>query len=236
MQLPKMDPNPGKAARTFQNDPDLMSGELQHFLPDSALLYVISWFLGNPVHLRISRSRTTKYGDYRMPGKGLPARISVNQNLNRYDFLITLVHEMAHHEVFSNPYKTNGFSLFSRKRTRPKPHGEEWKEMYRLLMRPVMNTEVFPQEIMENLVNYFNNPRAAAGTSHHLATVLNRYNVPDGKEFIEDLPADTLFQIPGGRIFMKKEKLRKRYRCISLANKRAYLFSPVARVSRVGLD
>ncbi len=207
--------------------------DLSPFLPESAIDPVIAWFSENPVHLRISKSRSTKYGDYRAPVNGSPPKISVNHNLNKYDFLITLVHEMAHHEVYAEHTRSGGFTLFTRKKSRPKPHGKEWKDKYKALMLPYMHSGVFPPEILASLEKYFHNPRAAAGTSHHLAVVLNQYNDPDGKEFVEDLPLDAMFVIPGGRIFQKKEKLRKRYRCISLTNKRAYLFSPAARVSRL---
>jgi len=231
-----MDSKPGNRKHQSRREKDrgMMYLMLQDFVPESALGYIVSWFSEYRVHLRISKSRTTKYGDYRAPVNGLPPRISVNQNLNRYDFLITLVHEMAHHVVFDDYQKKNGFILFGRKKYRPKPHGSEWKNSYRHLMVPLMNSEVFPGEILGNLEKYFNNPKASTGASHHLAAVLSQFDAPDGKDFIEDLPPDCIFQIPGGRTFQKKEKLRKRYRCISLNNKRVYLFSPVARVSRIG--
>ena len=234
MQLPKMDAKSGNDTRALHHDQVLMLRELQNFPPEPALDFIVSWFISNPVQLRISRSRTTKYGDYRAQGQGLPPKISVNHNLNKFDFLITLVHEMAHHVVFETFNKKNGFVVFLRKKSRPKPHGKEWKDCYRTLMLPLMIPDIFPPEILTSLEKYFNNPRASAGTNHHLVTVLHQYNVPDGKEFIEDLPIDAIFQIPGGRTFLKKEKLRKRYRCISIATKRVYLFSPVARVSRIG--
>jgi SprT protein len=41
-------------------------------------------------------ARSSKLGDYRPPQRGLPHRISVNHNLNQHEFLITLIHEMAH--------------------------------------------------------------------------------------------------------------------------------------------
>ena len=51
--------------------------------------------------IRVSKPRKTKLGDYRRPGRPhQPHRISINGNLNPYAFLITLLHEWAHLEIY----------------------------------------------------------------------------------------------------------------------------------------
>ena len=103
-------------------------------------------------------------------------------------------------------------------------------EQFRLLMIPLLNTGIFPGDLLILLNDYFNNIRSSRRFNHDLSRLLRQYDRPDGHEFVENLPFDAVFSLPDGRSFQKKEKLRKRYRCICLSNNRIYLFSPLARV------
>jgi SprT protein len=210
--------------------PGLIPEELDPVLPDDSKGYIYSWFQSNPVHLRISKARSSKFGDYRAPLKQSPARISVNRNLNRFDFLITLVHEMAHHEVWAESKQPHLVFGIRKRMKRPLPHGKEWKNHYRQLMTPLMKESVFPAEVLHSIIRYFENPRSSSKANEHLVVALKKYDEPDGSVFIESLPVDTVFSLPSGKKFRKGEKLRKRYRCVCLDNRRTYLFSPVARV------
>jgi hypothetical protein len=191
---------------------------------------VLGWFEKYPVHFRIAASRTSKFGDYRAPLKSTPARISVNKNLNRYNFLITLVHEMAHHQVWADATSVGQYYPSGRRKRFPKPHGPEWKNTYRKLMEPLMTESVFPAEVLFYLRRYFVNPRSSSQSEHQLSTALKAYDEDDGTVLISSLAAETKFMLPGGRKFVKKEKLRTRFRCISLDNRKTYLISPGAKV------
>ena len=204
--------------------------DLRPFIPENSADFIFGWFHSNPVQLRISRARSSKFGDYRAPVKNLPARISVNRNLNPFDFLITLVHEMAHHEVWKESTKPIPGFLFPKRKRRPLPHGKEWKSQYRRLMQPLMTESVFPSDVLHHLEQYFENPRSSSKSNGHLVVALRKFDVPDGTVFIESLPINTVFALPSGRIFRKGEKLRKRYRCVCLDNRKTYLFSPMVRV------
>jgi len=204
--------------------------DLQTLIPENSIDYILNWFKVNPVHLRIAKARTSKFGDYRGPINNIPARISVNKNLNRFDFLITLVHEMAHHEVWvENNASGNIFDMFRRKR-RPRPHGQEWKNHYLSLMVPLLKDSIFPEDVLFHLVSHIKNPHSSSKSNEYLVGALNKYNEPDDSVFIESLAYGTIFRLPAGRIFRKQEKLRKRYRCVCFDNGRIYLFSPKARV------
>ncbi len=204
--------------------------DLQTFIPENSIGYILDWFQVHPVHLRISKVRSSKFGDYKLPVNKFPARISVNRNLNRFDFLITLVHEMAHHEVWTETSAGNsGFRIKLRKR-RPLPHGKEWKNHYLQLMKPLMKESIFPAEVLHHLVNHFENPGSSSKSNKYLVAALKKYDTPDDSVFIESLAFDTIFSLPAGRKFRKQERLRKRYRCVCLDNGRTYLFSPMARV------
>ena len=220
----------GDEAVKLKKDPRiLMRKVLEPHLPEESIGFIIDWLIDQKVQLRISNSRTSKLGDYRPPRSGTIPRISVNHNLNKYSFLITLVHEMAHHMVMKTMEVRYPVISFRRKK-RPKPHGKEWQSQYRNLMRPFMIPAILPQDIMEVMNLYLENPKASTTADQKLFRVLKRYDIPDGSEFLDRLPFDAVFHLSNGRSFRKKEKMRKRYRCISIDNGRTYLFNPMAQV------
>jgi len=208
----------------------IMIQDLHAFIPENSKEYVLEWFQSNRVQLRISKARSSKFGDYRAPLKNFPARISVNRNLNRFDFLITLVHEMAHHEVWTETSAPIPGLGFPRRKRRPRPHGKEWKAHYRRLVGPLMKESIFPADVLHHLEKHFENPRSSSKTNEHLVVALKKYDVPDDSVFLESLAFDAVFTLPAGKKIRKLEKLRKRYRCVCLDNERIYLFSPMARV------
>ena len=230
MQLPFLGIKPRAAIppHPILKPPDLKA--LQLCIPENASGYVQDWFENNPVHVRIAGARSSKSGDYRAQRKYDPASISVNRTLNIYNFLITLVHEMAHHEVWNDAISKDRYSSFRRKNRFPKPHGAEWKIKYRTLMEPLMTDSVFPANVLAGLTRYFEDPRSSVQKDKQLVLALMGYDLPDDSVMIASLPFDAEFYLPAGRKFRKKEKLRKRFRCECLNNGRIYLFSPMARV------
>jgi hypothetical protein len=201
-------------------------------LPVAAVDDVVEQIVENPVSLKIVRQRTSKSGDFRAAHRNDPARITVNGNLNPYAFLITLVHELAHHHVNLDHIQTlKKFTL--RRKTRPLPHGKEWKDKFRLLMQPYLNREVFPVDVLPVLHRYLENPKASSSVDHHLSKVLGLYDPPDVTVRLEELPFDAVFSLHGRRVFTKKEKVRTRYRCICMKTSRIYLVSAGAPVEQV---
>lgn len=203
-------------------------------IPEEASRYVAAWFEENHVHLQVTSSRASKYGDYRRSVGNIPARITINRDLNPYEFLITLVHEMAHHGVSSQGWFILNRGTISRMIGKaapgPRPHGTEWKANYRNLMAPLLTEEIFPEDLLQVLKKHFKNPRATTKGDVSLVKALKKYDIPDGMEFVEYLPENSFFHLPDGRTFVKKEKLRKRYRCHAVNSRKIYLFSPIAKV------
>ena len=74
---------------------------LARYIPDHAVKPVFELIVSNHVHLKIVNERQTRHGDYR---KGLSGKheITVNANLNKYKFLITLIHEISHLLLLKN--------------------------------------------------------------------------------------------------------------------------------------
>lgn len=188
---------------------------LQAHLPRRAWPVVEQWLRRNPVQVRISPPRTTKLGDYRTATRTQAHRISVNEDLNRYAFLVVLVHEFAHYATFQ-------------KYRRHEPHGTEWKAEYKRLMRPFLSREVFPADVLRVLVLHLHDAPSSSCTDHGLMRVLRRYDRAP-RPFLEELEENTVFRF-NDKIFIKGRQLRKRFRCRCLNNRRIYLIDPTAEV------
>lgn len=192
---------------------------LSKYMPAAAAPVISRWIQDSACQFRISRSRSSKFGDYRPPHGRYGHRISVNHNLNPYAFLITTVHEFAHLKTW-NTHKN-----------KVKPHGKEWKANFKLLMHSFIQAGLFPGDVHAALVAYMENPAASSCTDLNLFKKLRQYDSPDDQlQTIDQLPVNAFFAIPNGRVFQKKERLRKRYRCIEVKTQRVYLFQPIAAV------
>ena len=124
---------------------------LAGFLPDNTFEQVLAYLHEYRVHLTITKQRKSVLGDYRHPGRGANHRISINGNLNKYEFLITFLHELAHlltFEKFSN---------------RVEAHGKEWKFCYGQLLQHFVAQQIFPPDIEKALQKSILNPAATAG-------------------------------------------------------------------------
>ena len=204
-------------------------------LPAPAIPHFHALIKDTRLQLKVAPNRSSKSGDFRAARGKDPARITVNSNLNPYAFLITLIHEVAHFQVWQDHQKSK--HLFTlRRKSRPLPHGAEWKRQFYLLMQPFLTIEIFPAVILPLLIRYLDNPKASTGADHSLARALQNYDPPDETLRLEDLPADALFTINGKRYFCKKEQLRKRYRCICMNTNRIYLVSAHAPVKLLAAE
>lgn len=189
--------------------------QLRAHLPVGAYPVVENWLRRNPVKVRIARTRATKLGDYRVATRTLPHRISVNEDLNKYGFLVVLIHEFAHYVTFQK-YK------------RHEPHGLEWKSEFKRMMRPFMTREVFPADLLHVLEHHLEDAPSSSCTDHHLMRILRRYD-RDPKPFLEELRESTIFRF-NQKLFVKGPELRTRYRCRCLNDRRIYLIDRMAEV------
>lgn len=214
------------------SDPMLMArlmALLREHVPEGCLENAAAAILEFPVDFIIVGKRRSKVGDYRPATRGRRPRITVNSDLNPYAFLITLLHELAHHHVQLEHQRELQRSFFKRKKN-PKPHGEEWKSKFRQVAAPFLDAAFLPPEILSVLHNYLENPRASSSADRELSDSLKKYDPPDNSVRLEELPFDSLFSLQGKRIFRKKEKVRTRYRCVCQRTHRIYLVNPAAPV------
>jgi len=191
---------------------------LHKYIPEKAVPVISEWIYKFDFKLKIKKSRSSKYGDYRPPVKGQNHQITINHDMNKYAFLITLVHEIAH------------LSNWNKNQDRVKPHGEEWKIHYKLLMQQFLNPDIFPVDVITALRKYMNNPAASSCSDINLLRTLKRYDLRESTVLLEDIPTGSAFSYNNNRYFIKGDQVRKRFQCKEIKTKRRYLFNPLTEV------
>ncbi|WP_159800484.1 SprT-like domain-containing protein [Flavobacterium sp. MK4S-17] len=194
-----------------------MKHVIEPYLPEHAVDSVFELIKVYGVHLKIVNERVTRHGDYRRDEKGYH-RITVNGSLNKYRFLITLVHEVAHLAAFEK-YGRN-----------IKPHGDEWKSTFQRLMVPFIRPEIFPPQLLPLLARHFRNPKASSDTDATLSLALKQFDEKSEKNYIFEIPYGSSFRIYNGKIFKKGAQRVKRFECVEISTGKIYLFNPNAEV------
>jgi len=191
---------------------------LSEYLPEKALDVVMEWIGTRPIHVKLTRNRSSKLGDFRPPQHDRINRISLNAGMNPYEFLITFTHEIAHMLTWEK---------YGRKVL---PHGSAWKGQYAALLEELIVKDIFPPDIRKIVVHQVRNPKSTSKCDTMLTRALQPHDEEPQGIFLEDLPMGASFRMQNGRRFIKQDRLRKWYRCLSLDNRRLYRISPVARV------
>ncbi len=195
-----------------------MKDILARYVPEHAVEALFELIRMYGVHLKIVNERVTRHGDYHRDASGYH-RITVNASLNKYRFLITLVHEIAHLAAFEK---------FGRN---IKPHGDEWKATFQKLMVPFIRPEIFPNQLLPLLARHFRNPKASSDTDATLSLALKQFDEKDGdKNYIFEVPYGALFRIHNGKVFKKGAQRVKRFECVEVSTGRVFLFNPNAEV------
>ncbi|MNQ37243.1 hypothetical protein D3C85_507790 [compost metagenome] len=200
-----------------------MNETLARYIPEHAVKPVFDLIVANQVHLKIVNERQTRHGDYRRGHTG-KHEITVNASLNKYRFLITLIHEIAHLVAFEK---------FGRN---IKPHGEEWKFTFQRLMVPFIRPEIFPGQLLPLLARHFKNPSASSDTDTTLSLALKQYDAQNDKNYIFEIPYGSVFRIKNGKIFKKLAVRTKRFECIEISSGKTYLFNPNAEVELINIQ
>jgi SprT protein len=196
---------------------------LKAFLPEGAFEPVLALIHQYKLHLTVTKARKSVLGDYRHPKMGANHKISVNGNLNQYEFLITLLHELGH------------LLCYEQYRNRVDAHGKEWKYLYGLLLADFIQRDIFPIDIKKSLKKTILNPAATANGETALLLVLRKYDVvkKEGMAFLAHLPDGALFETEKGKRFQKIKKRRIRIECVELTTGHVYSFSGLSEVKMV---
>ena len=171
----------------------------------------------DPVVIRVTPSRKTKHGDFRRLSDG-GFQISINTMDNPYRFLITFVHEWAHWKVFQL-----GGSF-------RKPHGPQWRQVFKELMLPYLTNEIFPDSLLKPLAAHIIKPRATLDADSKLAMALSKFDSDNHKSFIFELEKGTRFRMPNKKVYVMGELRRKRYACTEEQTGCIFLFASHCKV------
>ncbi len=197
-------------------------------LPPRAVAYVAHLLVGQPIQLRVTRPRRTKLGDHRPPGRGVTFhRITVNDDLNPYAFLTTLLHEIAHATSWQR------HRLLGR---RLAPHGREWKQEFGSILQPVVDEGIVPVTVKHALARYLLNPSARSCTDRGLVLALAEFDAPDATRIrVEDLAEETVFRADNGSLFRAGRMVRSRRQCFGIPSGSEYRVHGLVLVEPVRL-
>lgn len=196
---------------------------LQSHVPASALEYCFALWKASPFELKITRSRQTKVGDFTSRHTKRHPRITLNNDLNQYLFLVTYVHEVAHLHVYLQ---------FG---NRVDPHGEKWRTTFTELMVPILWESVFPEEILHPLRKHMINPKASSFADSDLTQSFRKFDKNSNQVVLSQVPEGSIFKLQG-RYFKKGKIRRTRILCREIQSKRDYLVPADALVTDVQLS
>ena len=191
--------------------------DLSSFLTDETIKKINSWEAKFNVKVIVSSPSKSRLGVF-IPKRYGSHLVRINNNLNKYEFLITLIHEMAH------------ASTWKKYRRKVKPHGSEWKEEFRKMILPFINPSFFPNDILMKLSAHLLNPSATTVRDIELTKVLKKYDNKDVITVSEILDGDE-FKINNGQQFIRICKLRKNYKCQEISTQKLYRFSPLSEIT-----
>jgi SprT protein len=191
---------------------------LKRYLPEGYEALIIKKLFEFPTRFKITKPRKSKLGDFRPGINGKPHQITINGNLNKYQFLITALHEFAHLET----YVAHGNSV--------QPHGKEWKAKFNTLLTPLANDPKLPIELRQQLGKNAQRIKAASCNDTALYRVLKSYDKKINSEvLLEELENNAHFYL-GNRLFERGILKRTRYLCREVDTQRQFLVHRLAEV------
>ena len=185
------------------------------YIPKNSIEKINFWTSKTNSTIRVSKKRFTKLGDFKVISDKL--YISVNKDLNKYAFLLTLTHELAHAFTYIN-YKNTVL-----------PHGKEWKNIFQYMLLELLEIPFFPQDITTYLKIYAKNPKASTLSDINLYRALSNYDQIKSIT-ISDIPRGKKFTVHNECIYTKGDDLRKNIKCYNNNNGRIYLFHPLTKI------
>ncbi len=213
----------GELTEEQQHHKMMLMKILKRYMPPRAVEYCSELIMLYKLHLHIEVERHDRLGDY-SPHLGKGNRISINHNLNPYDFLITFIHELAHHVA----YKKHG--------PKHQAHGFEWKQAFKDCMRPFVMRRIFPADIEAPLIKHMQYPKYTHSGDAALMKALMKYD-KEKHTLLEQLPAGALFRLrKNGKIVMKKgEAVKDHFICTETERGTKYKVFAIAKVFPAGL-
>jgi hypothetical protein len=169
-----------------------------------------------PFKLKLKKSRLTKVGDF-CAHHGTSPTITINQDLNPYLFLTTFIHEFSHHAVHL---------IYGNK---PLAHGKEWKLAFKTFMKPIMEMEIFPDDLQTALQSHLRDPMASSYSDSMLTQIFRRYDGGAQPIYLSQIDTGSTFSFRG-KIFRKGIIRRTRVLCTEIKTGTDYLVPADAEI------
>jgi hypothetical protein len=185
---------------------------LENFLPENTLPFLKIWFGEYNCHLKITKNRNSKLGDYRkLPDK--THQITINGTLEPQLFFFVLTHELAHLLHLKNMEEK--FLLTA------KNGNQTFREML------IESIEVYQEDLKLIIKKFSKSPKANFMASPELVKYFHKEE--EGFSFVENLEIGTQF-IFKEETYIIKEKIKKRYLCKNLSSNREYYSNLLQRL------
>ena len=191
---------------------------LEKYLPPSALPVLKKWFGQYEIHIKITRERSSKLGDYRKVGENQFV-ITINHNLQPELFFFVFTHELAH--LFA--FETYGRRSIS-------PHGKEWKQTFREML--VSSIDIYSIEVQPLILSYAISPKANFAASTDLKKHFYPEVLKDDEVFVEDLQIGEIFFFKESKYKMETRR-RKNFLCSKVSSGQHYIFRPLIKVKKI---
>lgn len=189
---------------------------LEKYLPQNTLQYLKIWFSDYYIHIKVTRNRNSKLGDYRkLPDNS--HEITVNSTLTPQLFFFVLTHELAH------------LIAFEKYGRRISPHGNEWKKTFRNML--LESLEIYDEDLKPIIMKFSKSPKANFMATPDLVRYFHTEKQDDSLRFIEELEKGEFF-IYRNEKYLLEGLIKKNYLCKNLATGRKYSFKPLARVEK----
>ena len=186
--------------------------KLKDFIPDNSFEYYKEILDKNEFAFLIKNPRQRKLGDFKVDFNTGLLTITINNNLNPYQFHLTFLHEYAHYLTYKK---------YSNK---VKPHGVEWKiEFQKLLINSIENN-IFNGEIKDIIIRCYLVKKLSFNSNcrefdSYIKSLDQTYWIS-----LNDIPDNTYFiSKSSNRIFKKLNTRRTRCLCEEYNTNQRYL-------------
>ncbi|SFB48071.1 SprT-like domain-containing protein [Algoriphagus aquimarinus] len=196
---------------------------LEQKLPTSAVNYAVELWEKEPFTFKTTATRKSKLGDFRYRRDRPIQTITINADLNPYQFLLTYIHEVAHLHAFVK----FGIDIA--------PHGNQWKSTFQQLMAPMLSSSFFPIDLLIPLRKHMKNPKASSAADLFLMKEMSKYDergINQDVIFLSDLKPGNRFLL-SGREFEKGETRRTRVLCEEVKSGKKFLIAQLAKVKLI---
>lgn len=188
---------------------------LEQYLPEGSLPFLQKWFADYFIHIKITKSRESKLGDYRKLPDG-SHKITLNSTMEPQLFFLTLTHELAHLIAFENHTPKRIAS-----------HGAEWKQTFRgMLMESI---SVYAQDLQPVIMNFARSPKAIFNSDPAL---VKYFHTGEDTVFMEDLAVGERF-LYKSELYTVDSTEKKKYLCTNQATGKKYYFKGIAVVKKL---